>query len=210
MENNVIGWSLNVTSWLHVMMSRHQVFTHTITYYFNSPTQDIIDTKKRNKSSFYHICELRKLGKASFATSWRHAMLSHHDWNTIALITLNSTTQIFIKQMKNHLSNKSTSSYKTRNSLKYHVPYSRTSCRQNVAQNFGPRLWNSLLRDIVTMRSLNHFKIHVKQFLLNWFWIYLFPIVGVLQCSRFLFSFVLRFLYRLYGRNYNVFSFLFL
>ena len=46
-------------------------------------------------------------------------------------------------------------SYKTRNSLKYHVSYCRTSCRQNVAQNLGPRLWNSLPQDIVTMRSLN-------------------------------------------------------
>ena len=36
-------------------------------------------------------------------------------------------------------------SYKTRNSLKYHVSYCRTSCRQNVAQNLGPRLWNELL-----------------------------------------------------------------
>jgi len=90
-------------------------------------------------------------------------------------------------------------SYKTRNSLKYHVSYCRTSCRQNVAQNLGPRLWNSLPQDIVTMRSLNHFKIYVKQFLLSWFWICLFPIVGVLQCLCFHVSFcsVVPFMYRL-------------
>ena len=56
-------------------------------------------------------------------------------------------------------------SYKTRNSLKYHVSYNKTSCRQNIAQNLGLGLWNSLPQEIITMQSLNHFKIHVNPFL---------------------------------------------
>ena len=63
--------------------------------------------------------------------------------------------------------NQSVHNYPTRRSNEFHLPFFRTLLAQNTFIYDGPKFWNSLPHDIVTVRTLNSFKNKLKLFLLK-------------------------------------------
>ena len=55
-------------------------------------------------------------------------------------------------------------SYCTRGAEKYAIPYARTRCRSNSIQVIGPRLWNLLPSTLQEIKTLQRFKLKLKEF----------------------------------------------
>ena len=57
--------------------------------------------------------------------------------------------------------------YPTRQSLRFHLPRTRTLFAQKTISFYGPKYWNSLSHDIINSVSLNCFKIKLKKHILE-------------------------------------------
>src|SRR5688572_17558090 len=55
-------------------------------------------------------------------------------------------------------------SYCTRGAEKYAIPYARTRCRSSSIQVIGPRLWNLLPSTLQEIKTLQRFKLELKEF----------------------------------------------